>query len=374
MIRGAILVLYLITSTTAQGRPPELESKTESWGLKNIEAHRFKPLLKNNEKIVVAVIDTGSDIHHSALKDSLWINKGEIPNNNIDDDGNGWVDDIYGWNFVDNNGDVRDFHGHGTHISGIINSVADNVELMIVKYYDPRSLSDKNLHNTVRSIDYAIKNGAHIINYSGGGFGANPEEEKAIQRAKDRGIIFVAAAGNDTEDSDAKPFFPASYDLNNIVSVASLTEDSSLVTSSNFGKETIDIAAPGESILSALPGGRYGRMTGTSQATAFVTGALSLVIGAEPGMPYKTYIQRIVNTGKYNSALDGKTKYQTNLNAYRAMVMKGNNTSANGIITENTKLMNIDMFSASTEKLESILTEFIENADLNERTPAQMAD
>lgn len=332
--------------------------------------------LKKKRKVRVAVIDTGADISHPALKKMIWTNSKEIPNNNIDDDENGFIDDVHGWNFVTNSPNVTDTHGHGTHIAGIVSHVSDNVELMIVKYYDPQSLSDKNLVNTVRAIDYAIKNGAEIINYSGGGFGANPEEEKAIQRALEKNIAFVAAAGNDSENSDKKPFFPASYELENIISVASIGKNSELVESSNFGELSVDIAAPGENILSTLPNGRYGRMTGTSQATAYVTGALAAVMGEQRHLSLTKHIEQIANTGILNTKLTGKTKYQSNLSTSRALVMKASDISALGTVTENTKILDPNIFSSTPSVVAETLTHMVEELrqKKNLRSPAQIHD
>jgi thermitase len=311
----------------------------ENWGLKKIETEKSWNISKGNKKIVVAIIDTGIDMSHPALKNNIWINPKEIPNNGIDDDHNGFIDDTNGWNFVNHSNKPIDFHGHGTHIAGIIHNVAPEVSFMVLKYFDPKGLSDDNLSNTVKAIDYAIKNGAQIINYSGGGFGKNPLEEAAIKRAKDKNILFVAAAGNDTIDSDKEGYYPASYDLSNIISVASLTSNSELVKSSNFGLQTVDIAAPGKDIYSTLPNGKYGFMTGTSQATAFVTGALAILMDSRPDLktPEK-YIENLVKTGNFEKNLSGKTKYQTKLNSYRALAMKG--------VEENPTQINSDIFSS----------------------------
>jgi subtilisin family serine protease len=347
---------------------------TENWGIKKIEADKSWHISQSNKKIIVAIIDTGIDIHHPVLKNNIWINPKEIPNNGIDDDKNGFVDDINGWNFVAENNKPFDSHGHGTHIAGIVKSVAPQVSIMVLKYFDPKSLSDKNLSNTVKAINYAVQNGAQIINYSGGGFGKNPLEKAAIQRAKDQNILFVAAAGNESVDSDKDPFYPADYDLPNIVSVASLTQESNLVGSSNFGIRTVDIAAPGKEILSTLPGGRYGRMTGTSQATAFVTGALAILLDANPNIqdPRKI-IEYLVKTGNIEENLNGKTKYRTQLNSYRSLVMKGRDLNAGGFAVENTKHINSDFFSSDTAILESSLDSLIKSINHKNRIriPAQ---
>jgi subtilisin family serine protease len=147
---------------------------------------------------------------------------------------------------------------------------------MALKYYDSSGAGFNNLQNTVKAFHYANKMGAHIINYSGGGAEAASAERMALEDSKSRGILVVAAAGNDGRSNDIMPYYPASYPLDNIISVASINRQDQLLPSSNFGKG-VHVAAPGLSVLSTLPGGRFGMMTGTSQATAFVTGAAALL-------------------------------------------------------------------------------------------------
>lgn len=268
-----------------------------------------QPIRTNTEscsnKVVVAVVDTGIDYTHADLKDHIWVNKGEAGTwqppaeiasltkcrdkscNGIDDDANGFVDDVVGWDFVNNEPLPYDVHGHGTHIAGIISSdpaanvglvgVCPDVTIMPLKYYDNSGLGNNNLSNTVKAIRYAVQMGANIINYSGGGADPAASEKAAIEEAQKKGILFVAAAGNDGHSNDESPYFPASYGLDNIISVASINRDNQLLPSSNFGTKTVNIAAPGLMILSSLPTGKFGTMSGTSQATAFVTGAAALL-------------------------------------------------------------------------------------------------
>lgn len=363
-----VLVLSLDTHAT------ENKVLEQNWGLKKIDIEKSWKISQGNKKIIVAIIDTGIDMNHPDLKDNLWTNPKEIPNNGIDDDKNGFIDDVHGWNFVNETNKPFDTHGHGTHIAGIVRNVAPEVSFMVLKYFDPKSLSDKNLTNTVRAIDYAVQNGAHIINYSGGGFGSNPLEEAAIKRAQDKNVLFVAAAGNDTTDSDQNSFYPASYNLTNIVSVASLTEDSKLVESSNYGIQTVDIAAPGKDIYSTLPNGRYGKMTGTSQATAFVTGVLTILLDIQPDIKSADkLIESLVKTGDLEESLNGKIKYKTKLNSYRTLSMKAKDISANGFASENTKMMNSDIFSSESSLIDSNVDNLIKNMNRKERIriPAQ---
>ncbi len=227
---------------------------------------------QENRDIIVAIIDTGVDIDHPLIRNNLWKNPKETFSGR-DDDGNGFAGDVHGWNFVLNSHDLSDQMGHGTHIAGIISQQAKShrVKFMILKYYDPLKSGAVNLLNTVKAIRYATQMGADIINYSGGGDDRSPMEEAAIREAQNKGILFVAAAGNEGRNTDLFGFYPAGYRLSNIISVAALDKQKRLLTSSNFGA-SVDLAAPGKNIYSSLPGGKYGLMSGTSQATAWVSG------------------------------------------------------------------------------------------------------
>ncbi|XGC81976.1 S8 family peptidase [Bdellovibrio bacteriovorus] len=234
---------------------------------------------EENRDIVVAIIDTGVDTTHPLIRNHLWVNPKESKNLS-DDDGNGYADDLHGWNFVSNNSDLSDNHGHGTHVAGIILQKArtGRVKFMILKYFDPDQPGEENLLNTVKAIRYAIQMKADIINYSGGGDFKSPLEEAAIRDAQKKGILFVAAAGNDGRNTDRVGYYPAGYRLSNILSVAAMDSHKKLLESSNYGLETVDIVAPGKDIHSSLPGGKYGSMTGTSQATAWVTGLVAALM------------------------------------------------------------------------------------------------
>jgi len=269
-----------------------------------------------SNQVVVAVVDTGIDYTHSELREHLWTNDGEtgawknpagplascqdISCNGIDDDHDGYVDDVIGWDFVHDVPLPYDTHGHGSHISGIISASASNgvgssgvcpgVKIMSLKYYDSSGFGYNNLQNTVRAFHYAIRHGANIINYSGGGADPAPAERKAVEAAKAKNILVVAAAGNEGRNNDKLPYFPASYPVDNVVGVASIDRNEDLLPSSNFG-EAVTIAAPGLSIMSSLPRGRFGMMSGTSQATAFVTGAAALLLSQAPDISKITYTQ-----------------------------------------------------------------------------------
>jgi subtilisin family serine protease len=280
------------------------------------------------DDLVIAVIDTGLDINHPDLKAQLWTNPGEIPNNGIDDDNNGFVDDIHGWNFANNSNDLTDSHGHGTHIAGIIAGhspdlprVSSQVKIMALKYYDPKSSGAQNLINSIRALMYAIDMKAKIINYSGGGVERSQLEEAAIKKASRNGILLVAAAGNESTNTDNSGYYPANYKLPNIISVASIDMEGHLLSFSNYGAKTVDLATRGKNIYSTLPDGKYGMMSGTSQSTALMTGiAAHMMLQNRDliGQPKKV-LRALIDGGKKDLALIGKTKYRVSLDPTAAL-------------------------------------------------------
>jgi subtilisin family serine protease len=328
---------------------------SQAWGLKKSDAARAWEVSQGSKKIIVAVIDTGADVAHEDLKNNFWVNPGETgldakghdkAMNGIDDDGNGFIDDVNGWNFVSNNGTLTDNHGHGTHIAGIIGAEAGNgkgiagiapqVSLMILKYFDPKVPSTDNLRNTVNAIHYAIKMKANIINYSGGGTEFSQDEHDAIEEARKQGILFVAAAGNERSNSDHHHYYPADYGLSNIISVTAIDPSTEVLASSNYGTETVDIAAPGQNILSTLPGNAYGMMTGTSQATAFVTGAAVLVMAHKQNFIPEDVKKYIIATGDSQSSLVAKTKTAHHLNLYKALTILDSDVAVSGVVASTT--------------------------------------
>lgn len=343
---------------------------SQAWGLKKSDAARAWSITKGSKDILVAIIDTGIDEKHEDLRDNLWINPGESgkdaqgrdkATNGVDDDGNGFVDDIHGWNFVGNNPKLDDNHGHGTHIAGIIGAEAGNgkgiigispqVSLMILKYYDPKVPGADNLKNTVASIKYAVKMGANIINYSGGGTEFSQEEHDAIQEAEKKGILFVAAAGNERSNSDQHHYYPADYKLRNIISVTAIDPATQVLSSSNYGVDTVDIAAPGQNILSCLPGNSYGYMTGTSQATAFVTGAAALVMAHKQNFKAEEVKKYILSTGDAQTQLASKTRTSRQLNLFKALAILDQGVSATGVVAVNTQ--NMERFTADPNEKNS---------------------
>lgn len=344
----SIGMIHLLNPKTGRLHPaPEatvLHGRSEpslSWGLNEIRAPRAWLETRGNKGIVVAVIDTGCDVHHPALSENIWTNPGESGidengnpkgTNGVDDDRNGFVDDLHGWNFAESSPDIRDENGHGTHIAGLIGGstgVAPQVSLMILKYFGEDTQGEENLINTVKAIRYAVKMGARIINYSGGGIIRSDLEEETIRWAGRQGVLFVAAAGNEGLNSDFFHFYPANYDLPNVISVGASDRQGRLLKISNFGKSTVDIVAPGKNIYSTLPDGHFGYMTGTSQATAFITGLAALIMSRHQDSP-RGVIERIVSSGRPLASLRGMTRTGAIADAARALAPEDENPLASG--------------------------------------------
>ena len=274
---------------------------------------------------VVAVIDTGVDYNHSDLNANMWINTGEIPGNGIDDDGNGVIDDVYGYNANGDNGDPMDGHGHGTHCAGTIAAVGNNGEgvvgvnhqaqIMAIKIFDDGGSTDSAA--ILRGIEYATKMGATITSNSWGGGGASEAQKEAFAASD---ALHIMAAGNNGLNNDWIPNYPSNYDLTNNIAVAASDRNDKRASFSQFGKKTVDIAAPGVDILSAKPGGGYQMMSGTSMATPHVAGVATLVATMYPEDTAEQLKERILN---------GADK----LNNWKGIVLDGNRLNAYGALT-----------------------------------------
>ena len=286
--------------------------------------------------VTVALIDTGVDISHPELSDAIWTNPGEIPGDGIDNDSNGYVDDINGWNFCSANPQV--FIGeedtHGTHAAGTIagrwdgkgiTGIADSdyVKIMVLKVLesDEGKGSSENVKAAIR---YAEANGAEICNLSIGASEYDPELEELMGNSR---MLFVVSAGNGDSrgygyDLDERPAYPASYPSENIITVSNLMFDGSLYESSNFGRISADLAAPGTYILSTLPYGRYGFMTGTSMAAPMVTGTAALAASCNPQRRMAEIRQDILNSVRKTEGLEGKVASRGILDVYGALAQQ----------------------------------------------------
>ena len=239
--------------------------------------------------VAVGVVDTGIDYTHPDLAGNIWLNPGEncpgCRNDGIDNDGNGYVDDWRGWDFVNNDNDPMDDHGHGTHVAGTIGAVGDNgigvagvnwrVKLMALKFLD--ASGSGTTADAIRAVLYAADKGAVATNNSYGGDSYSQAFADAIAHADSHGSLFVVAAGNSSANNDASPTYPSSYSLPNVVSVAATNSSDGLAWFSNYGRSSVDLGAPGDNVYSTVPGASYAFESGTSMAAPHVTGAAALV-------------------------------------------------------------------------------------------------
>lgn len=276
---------------------------------------------REKRSVVVAIIDTGVDINHPELEGAIWMNEGEIPDDGIDNTGNGYIDDYHGWNFYDNNNQV--YTGgeddHGTHAAGTIAAarssggiagIADNryVKIMSLKALGS-SEGVGDAQSIIAAIRYAEANGAAICNLSFGTLTDYPELEEVMRSSR---MLFVVAAGNGDDygngyDIDDSPVYPASYQLDNVITVASLLFDGTLAVSSNYGAASVDLAAPGAYILSCTTENSFGFMSGTSMAAPMVTGVAAMLYSYRTEISLPEVKTILMNSSKQLDSLSGKT-------------------------------------------------------------------
>ncbi len=291
---------------------------------------------------VVAVIDEGMDISHPDLRDNIYTNTLEANGvKGVDDDNNGYVDDVHGYDFANDDPSVYDpdpitgkGDEHGTHVAGTIAAVGNNgigvagvnwhARIMPLKFLGPNGgyTSD-----AVEALDYAVNNGVKISNNSWGGGGKSQALQDAIARADAAGHLFIAAAGNGGSDgvgdnNDITPNYPASYPNSNIISVAATDDHDRLASFSNYGVNSVDLAAPGVSILSTLPGNTYGYYSGTSMATPHVTGVAALIKSQNPTADDGTIKAQILQFAEKKTSLENKVATGGRLNAYTALTQQ----------------------------------------------------
>ena len=345
----------------------------EQWGLFNngrpgadIGATRVWDITQGSQDVVVAVVDTGADLSHPDLAPNAWVNAGEVAGNGVDDDRNGFVDDINGWNFLSNNNRLvinSDEDFHGTHVSGTIGASGNNgtgvsgvawhVKLMSLKFIGDESGSTA---DAVRAINYAIDQrrkgvNVRVINASWGGSGGSAALQSAISAAGQAGILFVNSAGNGGDDSvgdniDDQPDYPAAWSssMTSLIAVAALDSEDRLASFSNYGLRNVSVGAPGVRVLSTLVGGGYGFASGTSMAAPHVSGIAALIWSREPSLTPAQVKQRIIATGDPVSSLASKTTNPARANAYNAI---SNNTPTApslgvGGVKANKKVLTVD--------------------------------
>lgn len=342
--------------STGQGNDPDIKRQ---WGILDIQGPEAWRIHDDSKDIIVAVIDTGIDYTHEDLKPNLWINKKEIPNNGIDDDHNGYVDDIIGWDFSANDNKPFDLAveplklitkggnpGHGTHCAGNvgarggnglgISGVAPHVQIMGLRFISEQGAGTTS--GAIGAIRYAVDNGAKVLSNSWGSEGEDPENKEenkalreAIAYAEAKGVIFVAAAGNGhrgvgyDNDKDPAPAYPASYTHDNIISVAAIDVNDNLGSFSNWGATSVDIGAPGLNVYSTTVGNNYSDKVvdmaaitvdwdGTSMACPHVAGAAALYWGAHPTKSWQEVKDAILKSATPIPALKGKVTTNGKLN------------------------------------------------------------
>lgn len=327
---------------------------SKQWGMISVDAAGAWKKTPGGNDIVVAVTDSGVDYNHQDLISNMWRNPQEIPGDGIDNDGNGYVDDIVGWDFASNDNKPYDLTlslmdiilqggnpGHGTHVAGCVGAslnnklgivgVAPNVKIMALRF-----ISESGQGGTaeaIAAIDYAADNGAHIINASWGGESDGEQEEdtllkEAIERAGKKGVLFIAAAGNGRMnaqggasgfdiDNDSQPVYPAAYPLENIFTVAALDSENGLANFSNWGEKSVRMGAPGVKILSTVPGDKYqdtiinlGSVVvtwdGTSMAAPHVAGAAAALWSLDPQATAKAIAQKLIDLAAPTDSVSGK--------------------------------------------------------------------
>ncbi|ATD00481.1 S8 family serine peptidase [Pseudoalteromonas spongiae] len=329
-----------IVSINAQPDDPQF---SDLWGLHNtgqtggtndadIDAPEAWDISTGSRDVVVGIIDTGVDHTHEDIQANAWVNPNEIAGDGIDNDGNGYIDDIHGINAITDVGDPMDDQGHGTHVAGTIGATGNNSQGVVgvnhsVSMVGCKFLSAQGTGSTsdaIKCINYMVglKNAGvdiKVLNNSWGGGGFSQALSDAITASEQADILFVAAAGNDAVDNDANPHYPSSYEHDSVLAVASTDHSDNMSNFSQWGLTSVDMGAPGSSILSTVPGNGYATYSGTSMATPHVAGAAALVLSLNPTLSALQLKELLMNSGDANAALQGKTVAGTRLNVYSAL-------------------------------------------------------
>ncbi|HEY6761922.1 MAG TPA: S8 family peptidase [Baekduia sp.] len=275
----------------------------------------------------VATLDSGAEYDHPDLKSNIWHNPHEIAGNDKDDDHNGYVDDYYGVDIPKGRDSGTDEDGHGTHVAGIIGGHTDNAtgiagtcwktSIVPVRFMNSRGRGSTS--DAIAGMQYAARAGAKVINCSFGASTASKSLHDEIGDLKKKGVLLVVAAGNDGEDLSSDPSYPASYTDGNIISVAATTADDTLASFSNYDDKGVDLAAPGDGILSTYPTDRYKTLSGTSMAAPFVSAAAAMLRAKDPDASYSQIRQRLLSSVDPLPALKGKVATGGRLDLRRAL-------------------------------------------------------
>lgn len=297
------------------------------WGLRNtgqaggvagvdVNAESAWGITTGDPTVVVGVIDTGIRYTHQDLVGNMWTNPGETPGDGIDNDLNGYVDDVYGINAITGSGDPLDDNDHGSHCAGTIAATAFDSGRHVGVAYDVRLMGLKFLNasgsgqssDAITCVEYAIEQGVDILSNSWGGGGFSQAMNDVIEAANSAGILFVAAAGNDAKDNDSSNSYPSGYEVPNVISVAAIDRSGNLASFSNYGANTVDIAAPGVAILSCTSesDSSYGTFQGTSMATPHVSGVAALLVSQFPTASIEEIKNRIVHSATLLPTLTGR--------------------------------------------------------------------
>ncbi len=343
------------------------------WGLNNtgqtggttdadIDATEAWDLTTGSSSTIVAVIDTGVDYRHPDLAANIWTNPGEIPGDQIDNDSNGFVDDIHGYDFINNDPDPLDDQGHGTHVAGTIGAVGNNgvgvaginwdVQIMALKFLGADGSGSTS--DAIRALNYAVQMGAHLSNNSYGDTQFSQAFRNALESARQAGHIFVAAAGNNGMNNDTSPFYPAAYDAANLISVAATEHNDRLASFSNYGLTSVDLAAPGVNILSTTPNNTYTANSGTSMAAPHVAGVVALVRDQHPEWTYQQVIDQVINSVDFVPSLENVTATGGRLNAARAVGVPD---------TDGPRIIAVDPSGATGGPVSSVRVSFNESID-----------
>lgn len=317
-------------------RTPDDLDFSKQWGLKNpqikngvdIDAEHAWDIETGSDQIIVAIIDSGIDYNNENIKNNVWINKAEASGKpGVDDDNNGYVDDIYGINAVGGSVNPLDDNGHGSHCAGTIGGTGNDgkgitgvnwkVKMMGLKFLAADGAGT--LEAAVKAIDYAIKMGAKVMSNSWGSYTSSQALQEAILRSHKAGVIFIAAAGNDGTNNDEKPMFPASHDFPNVISVAANDNNGSFAGFSNWGKKSVHIGAPGVGIYGIWKGGETKSPSGTSMAAPFVSGVAALVLAHEPNITNIEIKERLLRTARPLASFRGQVTSGGMINAFNAL-------------------------------------------------------